>query len=126
MRLRRAIREGRLRPGEALSISDLAADLGIRRSPVREALQRLSGQGLAVLRLARTVIVAPLELGELQEIYRLRGLIEPTRWPARLLLSPDAILKRSRRNSSASWSPRMTPTSWDSHNSFHLGLLVPR
>src|SRR5579875_3617310 len=74
--VRRAILEGRLRPGETLSISDLATDLGVSHSPVREALQRLSGQGLVVLRPARTAIVAPLELEDLQELYRLRRLIE--------------------------------------------------
>ncbi|WP_438354746.1 GntR family transcriptional regulator [Microbacterium sp. CJ88] len=41
-----AIRDGRLRPGERVRDVDLAARLGISRTPVREALQRLERIGL--------------------------------------------------------------------------------
>jgi DNA-binding GntR family transcriptional regulator len=124
--VRRAILEGRLRPGEALSISDLAADLGVSHSPVREALQRLSGQGLVVLRPARTAIVMPLELEDLQELYRLRKLIEVD---AAARAAPDltdehlALLKRhltEMRDEAVD-----TDAFWESHNAFHTTLLAP-
>src|ERR1019366_2989600 len=108
---RRAILEGRLRPGETLSISDLAADLGVSHSPVREALQRLSGQGLILLRPARTAVVAPLDLGELEEIYRLRALIEG-----------DALGRAAERLPGAATD---TDPFWDAHNAFHRGLMPP-
>jgi DNA-binding GntR family transcriptional regulator len=41
-----AIRDGRLRPGERVRDIDLAARLGVSRTPVREALQRLERIGL--------------------------------------------------------------------------------
>lgn len=115
-----------MRPGEALSISDLAADLGVSHSPVREALQRLSGQGLVMLRPARTSIVAPLELEDIQEIYRLRGLIEV-----------DAVARAAPQLSQhdlewlGRYFERMSAAAydsdefWESHNAFHLALMAP-
>lgn len=124
--VRRAILEGGLRPGEALSISDLAADLGVSHSPVREALQRLSGQGLVVLRPARTAIVAPLELEDLQEIYRLRGLIEVdavARSAPKLGDSDLAVLANELKVMSGV-APD-TDAFWDGHTMFHRTLMAP-
>ncbi len=124
--VRRAILEGRLRPGEALSISDLAADLGVSHSPVREALQRLSGQGLVVLRPARTAIVAPLELEDLQEIYRLRKLIEvdaAIRAAPKLTEEDVALLEREL--AALSDAAFDSDEFWDSHNAFHSALMRP-
>lgn len=48
-----AILDGRLRPGERLRDVDLAAQLGISRTPVREALQRLERFGLVEIAVGR-------------------------------------------------------------------------
>ena len=48
-----AILDGRLRPGERLRDVDLAAQLGISRTPVREALQRLERFGLVEVAVGR-------------------------------------------------------------------------
>lgn len=124
--VRRAILEGRLRPGETLSISDLAADLGVSHSPVREALQRLSGQGLILLRPARTAVVAQLDLGELEEIYRLRALIEVDalgRAAERLADADIELLERQFELLSGAATD--TDPFWDAHNAFHRGLMAP-
>lgn len=124
--VRRAILEGRLRPGEALSISDLATDLGVSHSPVREALQRLSGQGLVVLRPARTAIVAPLELEDLQEIYRLRRLIEVDAAASAAPGLTDEHLARLESELTAMSDEAVDSDDfWDSHNAFHRALLSP-
>lgn len=124
--VRRAILEGRLRAGEALSISDLATDLGVSHSPVREALQRLSGQGLVVLRPARTAIVAPLELGDLQEIYRLRRLIEVDAAARAAPAFTDEQLAELESALSAMSDQRVDSDDfWASHNAFHRVLLSP-
>ena len=124
--VRRAILEGKLRPGETLSISDLAADLGVSHSPVREALQRLSGQGLVVLRPARTAIVAPLSLGDLQEIYRLRGLIEvDAAGRAAPMLSDEELAELARELDVMSAAATDGDAFWDSHTAFHRGLMAP-
>jgi DNA-binding GntR family transcriptional regulator len=124
--VRRAILEGRLRPGETLSISDLAADLGVSHSPVREALQRLSSQGLILLRPARTAVIAPLDLAELEEIYRLRELIEVDALDRAAALLTDAdieLLEREFEQLSASATD--SDSFWDAHNAFHAALMAP-
>jgi DNA-binding GntR family transcriptional regulator len=124
--VRRAILEGRLRPGEALSISDLAADLGVSHSPVREALQGLSGQGLVRLRPGRTAVVAPLDLSELEEIYRLRGLVEADalgRAAARLTDADVEVVERQFDLLSAAATD--SDPFWAAHNAFHTALMAP-
>lgn len=124
--IRRAILEGGLRPGETLSISDLAADLGVSHSPVREALQRLSGQGLILLRPARTAVVAPLELPDLEEIYRLRELIEVEALErAAPALSDEDLEQLDRQFALLADAPIDSDGFWDAHNAFHRGLMAP-
>jgi DNA-binding GntR family transcriptional regulator len=124
--VRRAILEGRLRPGETLSISDLAADLGVSHSPVREALQRLSSQGLILLRPARTAVVAPLDLAELEEIYRLRELVEvDALGRAAPELSAVDIEALEREFELLSVAATDSDPFWDAHNAFHTALMAP-
>jgi DNA-binding GntR family transcriptional regulator len=124
--VRGAILEGRLRPGEGLSISDLAADLGVSQSPVREALQRLSGEGLVVLRPARTAIVAPLELDDLKEIYRLRGLLEvdAVARSASKFAEADIAVLTNELEAMTQADPN-TDEFWARHSAFHTALMKP-
>lgn len=60
VRLRDAIIDGTLLPGEVLRDGELAEWLGVSRTPVREALLRLSGIGLIVARPGRSTAVSDL------------------------------------------------------------------
>lgn len=124
--VRQSIVDGRLRPGESLSISDLADELGVSPSPVREALQRLAGQGLVLLRPARSAVVAPLELADLHEVYRLRELIEVDAGARACPQLTDADLKRldSELEALDGASP-VSEAFWSHHNAFHGTLLRP-
>jgi len=61
-RLREAIVDGTLAPGESLRDQELAGWLGVSRTPVREALLRLAGVGLVVARPGSSTVVSPLEV----------------------------------------------------------------
>ncbi|PUB20291.1 DNA-binding GntR family transcriptional regulator [Promicromonospora sp. AC04] len=61
-RLRDAIVDGSLAPGEQLRDAELAAGLGVSRTPVREALLRLAEAGLVVARPGRSTAVSSLDL----------------------------------------------------------------
>lgn len=74
--LREAILEGRLAPGQKLSVPELARQMGVSRSPVREAILQLVGEGLAVERTRRGVVVANLSARDLGEIYEVREVLE--------------------------------------------------
>ena len=73
--LRRAILSGELEPGAALVELELCDRLGVSRTPVREALGRLAQQAL-VRQAGRSLCVAQLSAGELDDAYRTRGALE--------------------------------------------------
>lgn len=74
--LREAIDSGRLAPGQRLRDADLASELEVSRTPVREALRRLEDEGLVETWANRWTRVAPLDLGEAARLYPLIGAIE--------------------------------------------------
>lgn len=57
-RLRRSILRGELRPGTRVKERDIAADMGVSRTPIREATRILAKEGLVELRPSRSPIVA--------------------------------------------------------------------
>jgi DNA-binding GntR family transcriptional regulator len=76
-RLRDAILGGDLRPGARVNIDALSRQLGISKIPLREAVQRLAGQGLIVQPNPHAgAQVAPLTLREMRGVYLARGAIE--------------------------------------------------
>lgn len=75
--IRSAILEGRLRPGTRLGQVDLAAQFGISRIPVREALRQLATEGLVVIEPDVGAKVASLPIGDLLDLYMLREQLEP-------------------------------------------------
>ncbi|MDQ2088874.1 GntR family transcriptional regulator [Marimonas arenosa] len=56
--LRRDILRGRLAPGASIKERDNAAELGVSRTPMREAIRSLAKEGLVILRPSRSPIVA--------------------------------------------------------------------
>jgi DNA-binding GntR family transcriptional regulator len=77
-RLRFAIVTGRLRPGEALTETRLAEQLGVSRAPIREAIQDLENDGLVETTPYRGKRVKPLTVREVSEIREMRQLFEVT------------------------------------------------
>jgi DNA-binding GntR family transcriptional regulator len=65
--LRREILSLTLKPGELLDETGLSRRFGFSRSPIREALIRLSGDGLVVNLPNRTAIVAPIDIASLPQ-----------------------------------------------------------
>jgi DNA-binding GntR family transcriptional regulator len=70
-----AIDTGVYRPGDRLVESELADRLGVSRTPVREALQRLETQSL-LARDGRSLIVASLDHNQMAELYVVRAELE--------------------------------------------------
>lgn len=65
-----------LRPGEVLSEAGLTKLLGIGRTPIREALQRLSMEGLVVILPRRGVLVSEINVRSQLELLRVRREVE--------------------------------------------------
>lgn len=70
--IRRFAHAGRFQPGEALVVTDLAAEIGLSPTPVREALARLAGEGLIERRKGRGYFYPVLSGAEIVDLYELQ------------------------------------------------------
>lgn len=74
--LRQAIVDLRLRPGEPLREAALAEQLGVSKTPLREAFARLEQEGLVETTSFKGAVVTRYSERDLREIYELRALLE--------------------------------------------------
>jgi DNA-binding GntR family transcriptional regulator len=74
--IREAILDGRLEPGQRLKEEELARQLGISRTPVREALLMLQVEGQVVATPNRGAVVRVHTADDLNDLYLLRALLE--------------------------------------------------
>lgn len=70
--LREAIVAGVLQPGERLMEIQLAEELGVSRTPVREAIRKLELEGFVVMVPRRGTYVADLSIKDINEVYEIR------------------------------------------------------
>ena len=87
--IRAQILSGERASGEWLREGDLAERLGVSRTPVREALRRLTAEGLVHYERNRGVQVRPWTEEDLHEIFGLRALLEP--WGCRLAATAGTV-----------------------------------
>lgn len=74
--LRREMQEGRLLPGEAIHMDALSRQLGISRTPLRDALIHLEAQGFVAIRPRRGVVVNSLALEDVKNLIQIVGALE--------------------------------------------------
>lgn len=132
-RLRHLIVRGRLQPGRPLIEAEAARLLGVSRTPVREALQRLRHAGLAVVAGGGErprLVVAPLSVEAVTEVYRATGALEGAacygiaslpaaerRALATRLAGHDAAFRRAARAAKPDWDAL-----FEHHDAFHREL----
>jgi DNA-binding GntR family transcriptional regulator len=75
--IRERIRDGALARGARVHQEDLAAELGVSRTPVREALRRLAAEGLVEMHTNRGARVADVSEGDMRASYEARLIVEP-------------------------------------------------
>ncbi|UWE10648.1 GntR family transcriptional regulator [Actinacidiphila bryophytorum] len=75
--IKHRILTGQLSPGQALVEADLAAQFGVSKTPVREALKTLAGTGLVVMSQYKGVTVRTVDAAMAREVYDVRLLLEP-------------------------------------------------
>jgi len=74
--LRQDIASGVFRPGARIHEKALAGELGISRTPIREALIRLESEGVVVCNSRRSYNVRTLSVADVREIYDTLGILE--------------------------------------------------
>src|ERR1044072_5242990 len=75
--IKHRILTGQLRPGQPLVETDLAAQFGVSKTPVREALKTRAGTGRVVMSQYKGVTVRMVDADMAREVYDVRLLLEP-------------------------------------------------
>lgn len=74
--IRDAILNQRMKPGERVLENQLAEELGVSRTPVREALHKLEQEGLIYFLPRKGAFVSEISLHDIEELYEIRGCLE--------------------------------------------------
>ena len=134
LRLRNDILKSTLIPGLQLKLDSLKIHYGFSSSPLREALNRLVAEGLVIIQDRRGFFVAPISITDVQEITRLRCLLEPEAltdaissgddaWEANIIASHYRLERLESRL--VGDGPYVSDTEWASlHHEFHDALLA--
>ncbi|MBI9104444.1 MAG: GntR family transcriptional regulator [Spirochaetales bacterium] len=75
--IKRKILNCELQPGDVIDKNVLIEELGVGRTPIREALSNLEQENLVVIMPRRGVVVSNISINELGQIYTVREIIEP-------------------------------------------------
>jgi DNA-binding GntR family transcriptional regulator len=96
--LREMIVDGRLPAGERLNEVHLAAKLGVSRTPLREALMKLVAEGAITVLPRLGFYACPLTVEELEQLYPIRGILDPEALRLAGIPSPERIEKLKAMN----------------------------
>jgi GntR family transcriptional regulator, carbon starvation induced regulator len=128
------ITSGQLAPGQKLLVAELSATYGIGLSPLRDALNRLCADGLAVKREQKGFFVADLDEAEFLQITNARLVLEETllrlsiangdsRWEETIVLAFYRLAKAG-ANDGSNIDFVLTPEWSFAHQEFHFALLA--
>lgn len=122
--------QGKLRPGQKLHLHTLKNDYNVGNSPLREALNRLSANGMVVREENKGFHVSPASVEELQELVKTRCWLEEIalresikaaddEYDERIVLAYHRLCKASQKESQGVISPELEAR----HSQFHQALL---
>jgi len=112
---------GRLADGARINEVHLSAELGVSRTPLREALSRLVSEGALDVRPRLGFFVRPLKVAEFDQLYDLRPLLDPE--ALRLAgIPPAATIKRLERMNAA-LATRTGAAAVELDDAWHLELI---
>lgn len=133
LRLRRDVLSGELVPGRKLKIEELQEVYGFSSSPLREALNRLSQEGLVAADVRRGFRVAAISRDDLEDITHMRLLLDVEALRASIMHGGDAweadVLAAFHRlekvESRLGEGPVVLDDEWSAlHRAFHLALIA--
>ncbi|MGH7572448.1 MAG: GntR family transcriptional regulator [Gemmatimonadota bacterium] len=121
--LRRMIVDGRLPAGERINEVHLARQLGVSRTPLREALNRLAAEGALTSVPRLGYFVRQLTLAEFEQVYDIRPILDPEALRLTGLPPPERIerLEKLNRELEAALEPE---TAIAIDDAWHLELLA--
>ncbi|WP_035711352.1 GntR family transcriptional regulator [Salibacterium aidingense] len=94
-RIKNKIINGELRPGEKVTIRQIADTMGVSTMPVRESLKKLQVEGFVRYE-RRSVVISQLSIEEVEEIFKIRQRLEPLaiEWALPNIVEKDINLLR--------------------------------
>ena len=123
-----AISDGSLAPGQRLTQEDLAAQLAVSRQPVLQALRLLKKDGLIHDAPGRGVLVAPLDVSWMHQVYEVRGALDALAAKlaaARRYQIDPALIARGRETSQGDDVKAMIDADMAFHEAIYAASLNP-
>ena len=120
--LRHAILNGYFEPGERLDQDAIAEELGVSRTPIREAIAALESEGLLESQPHRGVFVTEISRRDVREVFALRALLEAEVARQATLSIPDAVLdslETSLREAQKAYTAGNYVAQFDADRHFH-------
>ena len=74
--VRDAVISGEIQPGAQVTEAMLASQFGLSRTPLREAIQKIESEDLMIRQPNGTIIVAPLDVAVMEELFNVRERLE--------------------------------------------------
>jgi DNA-binding GntR family transcriptional regulator len=130
VRLRRALLEGAIKPGERIKVAELEKSFGVSHIPIREAVRRLETEGLIVALPQRAAVAAGVDLDDLSGLYDLRRIVECEVIARSVDAMTDDQVESVRTALGAlealeAAGDHNSPAFWELHRDFHWALLEP-
>jgi len=122
-RLRTAILSGELPPGARLRGEHLAAEWGVSPTPLREAFQRLAGEGWIVIEPQRGARVAEIDADEAAEYYELRLQLDPLALRSSIAVGGEGYASEVESSFARLAASRHAADGLEAHRGFHLALI---
>ena len=126
-RIRTEILTCELEPGQHFAQQQLVTKYNVGKTPIREALQRLTQDGFVQPVPRFGYVVAPIMLSDVHEIYDLRAIVEPAAARLAAIRGTDEQLERIREAADKTYvySERETYLAYLDHNrGFHCSIAV--
>lgn len=122
-KLKAALVSGVFRPGDALRERELVLRMGVSRTPIREALQRLALEGVLEIPPHRGARVRRLEIEEARELYELRRALEgQSAELAAERAHADALARLEAAAAASTGADGPTPQSLLVNHEFHMSV----
>jgi len=124
--LRARIIEGQISEGMPLRQEKLAAELGVSRVPLREAIRQLEAEGLVTTELHKGTVVSCLSLAEIEELFEIRMQLETWLFALAIPRLTKADLAKAERITAEAAAGESDPAGWGEMNwRFHSVLYAP-
>ena len=123
-RLRQQIFARQLEPGSWIDELKLAAEFGISRTPLREALKVLATEGLVTMKVRRGAYVTEMSADDVAQVYHLLGVLESDA-AARVAehASDDERMELARLHAQLERQVRQRDAFFATNEQFHMALL---